>query len=123
MTPTRLEPIWVASRIRWASPPERVRADLESDRYPMPTLTRKESRSATSLTIRRAIARSVSVISRVSIQSRAPVADISVKSLIEIPPTVTARLSGLSRAPWQEGQSCSAMYSSIRSRLASESDS
>ena len=25
-TPIRLEPIWVASRIRWASPPDRVAA-------------------------------------------------------------------------------------------------
>ena len=32
MTPTRLEPIWVASRIRWASPPESVRAERASER-------------------------------------------------------------------------------------------
>ena len=32
MTPTRLEPIWVASRIRCASPPESVRAERASER-------------------------------------------------------------------------------------------
>ncbi len=32
MTPTRLDPIWVASRIRCASPPDRVRAERDSER-------------------------------------------------------------------------------------------
>ena len=31
-TPTRPDPIWVASRIRWASPPDRVAAGRSSDR-------------------------------------------------------------------------------------------
>ena len=31
-TPIRDEPIWVASRIRWLSPPERVPAERESVR-------------------------------------------------------------------------------------------
>ena len=55
------------------------------------------------------MARSVSVISRSSIQRSAARADISVYSWIEIPPTLTARLSGRSRAPLHTGQGCSAM--------------
>ena len=70
-TPTRLEPICVASRIRCASPPDSVAAARSSDRYPIPTLSRKRSRSPISRTIRRAIARSVSVSSSSSIQSSA----------------------------------------------------
>ena len=62
-----------------------------------------------SRTSSRAIACSVSVISSASIQASAARADISVYSLIEIPPTLTARLSGRRRAPLQSGQGCSAM--------------
>ena len=57
----------------------------------------------------RAIALSVSVISRSWIQRSAARADISVYSWIEIPPTLTARLSGRNLAPLQTGQGCSAM--------------
>jgi hypothetical protein len=32
MTPTSLEPIWLASRMRWLSPPERVPEFRASDR-------------------------------------------------------------------------------------------
>ena len=76
----------------------------------MPTFSRKASRSVISRTIRRAIARSVSVISSASIHSarrRAPTA--ALYSAMLIPPTLTARLSGRSRAPSQSGQGCSAM--------------
>ncbi len=109
MTPTRLEPICVASLIRCASPPDSDRAERDSDRYPMPTFSRKARRSEISRTIRRAIARSVSVISSEAIHSPAPRADISLYSAMLIPPTLTARLSGRSRAPSQSGQGCSAM--------------
>ena len=75
----------------------------------MPTLSRKASRSEISRTISRAIARSVSVISSASIHCRAARADMSLYSAMLIPPTLTARLSGRSRAPSQSGQGCSAM--------------
>ena len=45
------EPIWVASRMRWLSPPERVPAERASVRYSRPTLRRNPSRSRISLTI------------------------------------------------------------------------
>ena len=40
---------------------------------------------------------------------------------IDLPPTVTASTSGLSRAPWQTGHGRIDMYSSIRSRCWLES--
>ena len=55
MTPTSPAPIWLASRIRCASPPDRVSALRFSDRYSRPTLTRKVRRSRISLLILAAI--------------------------------------------------------------------
>ena len=75
----------------------------------MPTFCRKASRSEISRTISRAIARSVSVSSTAPIHSAAALADFSLNSAMLIPPTLTARLSGRRRAPWQSGQGCSAM--------------
>ena len=75
----------------------------------MPTFSRKASRSEISRTISRAIARSVSVSSSASIHSLAARAESSVYSEMLSPPTVTARLSGRSRAPSQSGHGCSAM--------------
>ena len=75
----------------------------------MPTFSRKESRSVISRTISRAIARSVSVISSSRIHSAAARAERSLYSAMLRPPTLTARLSGRRRAPWQAGQGCSAM--------------
>ncbi len=45
----------------------------------------------------------------------------SVKSWMLRSPTVTARLVGLSRAPWHSGHATLAMYSSILSRTCSDS--
>ena len=87
----------------------------------MPTETRNVSRSCTSRTTRLAIARSVSVSSRSPIHSSAAFAESREYSAIERPPTVTARLSGRSRAPPHAGQGCSAIRPSIRSRVFSES--
>ena len=75
----------------------------------MPTLSRKVSRSVISRTISRAIARSVSVISSSSIHSPAARAERALYSAMLMPPTLTARLSGRSRAPSHSGQGCSAM--------------
>ena len=53
-------PICVASRIRWASPPDSVAAARSIERYPIPTFSRKRSRSAISRRISRATCVSVS---------------------------------------------------------------
>jgi len=42
-TPINCEPIWVARRIRWDSPPDKVAADLLNDKYPRPTLFKKDN--------------------------------------------------------------------------------
>jgi hypothetical protein len=65
--------------------------------------------------MRAPIARSVSVSARLSVNSTAADTDMRVNSAMLIPPTVTARLVGFSRSPWQAGHGFSAMYSSIRS--------
>ena len=75
----------------------------------MPTLSRKASRSVISRTISRAIARSVSFISSAAIHSPAARAESALYSAMLIPPTLTARLSGRSRAPSHCGHGCSAM--------------
>ena len=55
ITPTSPEPIWLASRMRCASPPLNVSALRSSDRYPSPTSARNFSRLWISLTILSAI--------------------------------------------------------------------
>ncbi len=120
-TPTRLDPIWVASLIRCASPPDSVAAARSSVRYPTPTLSRKRSRSTISFMIRAAIWVSELLSSRPSRNEIASRADLRVNWWIPIPPTSTARLSGRSRAPPHSGQGITDMYSSIRSRDHSES--
>ena len=75
----------------------------------MPTFSRKASRSVISRTISRAIARSVSFISSAAIHSAAARAERSLYSAMLMPPTLTARLSGRSRAPSHSGHGCSAM--------------
>ncbi len=59
--------------------------------------------------------------SSASIHSSAARADSFVYSQMLSPPTVTERLSGRRRAPWQAGQGRRAIRSSIRSRVVSES--
>ena len=65
--------------------------------------------------MRAPIARSVSVSARSSTNVDRLDTDMRVTSAMLIPPTVTARLVGFSRSPWQAGHGLSAMYSSIRS--------
>ena len=71
--------------------------------------------------ISRAMWASVSLISTSSTHFKARRTDSDVNSLIEIPPISTARDSGRSLEPSQAGQAATAMNSSIRSRIASES--
>ena len=67
----RLEPIWVARRMRWLSPPERVAAERLRVRYSSPTLRRNPSRERISLRMRSAIMDWVFVSVRWSTKSRA----------------------------------------------------
>ena len=98
-TPIKEEPIWVARRIRWLSPPESVPLARDKVRYSKPTLCRNPSRSVISFKIAFAIIRSLSVSCRFLTNSSASETDFSQKSLILIPPTVTDRLSGFKRFP------------------------
>ena len=117
-TPIRLEPIWVARRMRWLSPPERVAAERARDRYPRPTLVRKPSRAFISFTIRSAIIWSFSLSWRESMNSRALNTDREQKSAILMPPTVTARAVFFRRMPPQVGQGVSDMHSSMSALMA-----
>ena len=56
MTPVSPEPIWLASRMRCASPPDSVSAERSSERYSSPTFTRNCRRFRISRTIFSAIA-------------------------------------------------------------------
>ena len=60
-TPIRLLPIWVASLIRWLSPPERVPLDRDRVRYPNPTDCKNRSRDRISFKICAAMICCVSV--------------------------------------------------------------
>ena len=119
-TPTRPAPIWVARRMRWASPPDRVPAARARFRYPTPTSTRNLRRAQISATARSAMKASVSVSSTCSRKYRASSMDSSVTSWMDLPPTVTARISGRSRAPLHEPQALGDMYCSMRSRTRLE---
>src|SRR5512141_1724103 len=55
------DPIWVARRMRCDSPPDSDAAPRERFRYPIPTLSRKPSRSRISFRIFPAISRSRAV--------------------------------------------------------------
>jgi len=60
-TPIRLLPIWVARRMRWLSPPERVPLDRDRVRYPNPTDCKNRSRDRISFKICAAMICCVSV--------------------------------------------------------------
>ena len=114
-TPVRALPIWVARRIRWLSPPERDAAPRERVRYPRPTLCKKPRRSFTSLKMGAPIISSRSETLAVLMNSSSSCTLISQKSAILMPPTVTARLAGFRRRPWQVGHSSLDMTRAISS--------
>ena len=107
--------------MRCASPPESVAAARSIDRYPIPTFSRNCRRSEISRRISRATCLSVSDSSISSSHSSARRADSAQKSSMRVPATSTARDSARRRAPPQTGQARSDMYSSIFSRVHSES--
>ena len=104
-TPISEEPICVARRMRWLSPPESVAAARESVRYCRPTLARKCSRERISFIIMSAIMRSrtFSRSGSASMNSSDLLIGMSQNSIMDSPPTVTARASRLRRLPPQSG--------------------
>ena len=122
-TPTSCEPIWVANRMRWPSPPERVLAARSRVMYSRPTSRRKPSRSLISLRTGAAIIvwRSPSV--RDPTTRRAPAIDKRTMSwILNADPVVTssiliARHSGFNRPPLQSGQVVEFMNASTQSRI------
>ena len=58
-TPESFEPIWVASLIRWASPPDKVIAILDNVKYSNPTSTKNSKRFLISAITSRAISCSI----------------------------------------------------------------
>ena len=102
-TPTSADPIWVARRIRCASPPDRLPAARPSVRYSRPTLSRNPSRASISLRISFAILSADGDSLSPAINDRSSVTDKSHSSLIFFPPTVTASASLRSLLPPHEG--------------------
>ena len=72
----REEPIWVARRMRWLSPPERVPAERLRVRYWRPTDWRKPRRLLISLRMRSAMSSFWGESSSPPTKSRAWVTDI-----------------------------------------------
>ncbi len=123
-TPVNPEPICVANRTRWASPPDKVLAVRSMVRYPRPMLSRNLRRPSISFNICAPIvrSRSVSVASVVSWLIIGSISDIHFRpslmlmlatSMMLIPQTCTANASGRRRLPWQVWQGLADMYLSI----------
>ncbi|VVB77403.1 Uncharacterised protein [uncultured archaeon] len=118
-TPMRLLPICVASRILCASPPERVLAALDSERYPRPTFLRKPSLSFISLSTCFAIRSSFSFSFGGSCakKSTACSIDMSVTSIMLLPCILTPSTTSFSLFPWQVSHGVAFMKPSISSFL------
>ncbi len=119
-TPIRLDPICVASRIRWASPPDRLPVARSSVRYSMPTSARNVSRARISLRICAAIFNSVSFNVMDSKKRCASLIEYDVTRSIDVSATRTARLSGRSRLPPHVSHTRLVMKRSIHSRISSD---
>ena len=119
-TPISEEPIWVARRIRWLSPPDKVDAALDKVRYCRPTSIKNCSRDLISRTICSAISAKLPSSFNSSINAMALRMGIRQKSIMPIPPTVTARAISDRRSPWQLGQGAVDMHSSSSFRAASD---
>gem|GEM_PF-6077885 len=101
----RLEPIWVASLILCASPPESVPELLDSVRYPSPTSSRNLSLEVISLSMSLAISASFSLSLSPLKNFMQSETDISVTSMMDLSAIVTARALGLRRFPLQDWHS------------------
>ena len=103
-TPVNPEPICVAKRILWASPPDNVPADLESVKYSKPTSIKNWSLASISFKICSAIIFFVLLNCKSFRYFFILFIGISVNSWIFFVPTVTAKLSFFNLAPLQLSQ-------------------
>ena len=79
---TSLDPIWVASLIRWLSPPESEEVALSSERYSRPTSSRNDTLSRSSFRMSLAMAFSLALnfpsrVSSHSLRAEISIADTS----------------------------------------------
>ena len=121
ITPVKPLPIWLAKRIRCASPPDKVSAERESDKYSKPTLVKNLRRLLISLTILSAIASLAPVNSSDSKKVSANFSGTSQTSWMFLLPTFTWRASLRKRVPAQSGQLCEFKYFASSSRTVCES--
>ena len=103
--------------MRWLSPPERVPAWRLRLRYSRPTLCKKPSRARISFRMRSAIMACLPSRTRPSRNFSSSFTDRSVKSVMPMPPTVTALAVSFSRFPPQSGQGYSDIYCSSSVRM------
>ena len=123
ITPVSPEPICEASRMRWASPPDKVPDWRESDRYSSPTLFKKFSRSTISFKILWAISRfcGLSFSSAPANHPSACLIDMAETSMMSSPAILIASASGFRRLPPQCSQTAADWYWANSSRVACES--
>ena len=116
-TPVSLEPIWVASLIRCASPPDRVPALRASVRYDKPTFIKKLNLELISLIIKL----DISCCSLLSFKLLKNVYKSSilrsVNSYIFFLPIRTDNTESSSLEPWHVGQGNSVINCSIQSLI------
>ena len=99
MTPVSSEPIWLARRMRWLSPPESDGAARSSVRYVRPTSSRNFSRERISFRSSVAILASAPFSSRVSKKAYDSATESAVTSAIVRPAIFTPRASRRTRRP------------------------
>ena len=109
-TPVSPEPIWVAKRIRCASPPDKLPALLDNVKYSNPTSSKNCKRLFNSFSIWSAIILSLLFNCNEFKKSFILSIDISVNSFIFLSPTFTDKLSFFSLAPWQVWHALSLIY-------------
>src|SRR5450631_1148533 len=121
MTPTKPEPIWLARRMRCASPPDNVSALRSRVRYPRPTLARNLSRLPISLTIFAAISPRHPGSFNCEKNSTAWLTANDDTSGALRPSRNTFLADRLSLVPWQSGQAREERYLDSSSRTVADS--
>ena len=121
MTPVKPLPIWLAKRMRCASPPDRVSAERDKDKYSKPTLVKNFKRLLISFTILSAMANLAPVNSSVSKKVSANFKGTSQTSCMFLLPTFTKRAALRKRVPLQSGQVFELRYLANSSRTVCES--
>ena len=100
-----MEPICVASRILWLSPPESEEVARSRDRYSRPTSRRKDTLSLSSFNISRAMVFSLALNFPSSESSHSFNAEISIADTSDIvfPSILKYSVSMFRRVPWHTG--------------------